>query len=44
MSTLKLSEFVKYKTAIVMFNLLQGILPTQLQRLVKVRIKWCVIV
>ena len=32
MSTLKLSEFVKYKTAIVMFNLLHGILRTQLQR------------
>ena len=32
MSTLKLSEFVKYKTAIVMFNLFHGILPIQLQR------------
>ena len=32
MSVLKLSEFVKYKTAIVMFNLFHGILPIQLQR------------
>ena len=32
MSILKLSEFVKYKTAIVMFNLFHGILPIQLQR------------
>ena len=31
-SILKLSEFVKYKTAIVMFNLFHGILPIQLQR------------
>ena len=27
-----ISEFVKYKTAIVMFNLFHGILPIQLQR------------
>ena len=33
MSILKLSEFVKYKTAIVMFNLFHGILPIQLQRM-----------
>ena len=32
MSILKLSEFVKYKTAIVMFNLSHGILPIHLQR------------
>ena len=32
MSILKLPEFVKYKTAIVMFNVLHGILPIQLQR------------
>ena len=32
MSILKLSEFVKYKTAIVMFNLFHGILQIQLQR------------
>ena len=32
MSILKLSEFVKYKTAIMMFNLFHGILPIQLQR------------
>ena len=31
-SILMLSEFVKYKTAIVMFNLFHGILPIQLQR------------
>ena len=31
-SILKLSEFVKYKTAIVMFNLFHGILPIHLQR------------
>ena len=31
-SILKLSEFVKYKTAIVMFNLFHGILPIKLQR------------
>ena len=33
MSILKLSEFVKYKTAIVMFNLFHGILPILLQRM-----------
>ena len=32
MSILKLSEFVKYKTAIIMFNLFHGTLPIQLQR------------
>ena len=32
MSILKLSEFVKYKTAIMMFNLFHGTLPIQLQR------------
>ena len=32
-SILKLSEFVKYKTAIVMFNLFHAILPIQLQRI-----------
>ena len=32
MSILKLSEFVKYKTAIVMFNIFHGTLPIQLQR------------
>ena len=32
MSMLKLSEFVKYKTAIMMFNLFHGTLPIQLQR------------
>ena len=32
MSILKLSEFVKYKTVIVMFNVFNGILPIQLQR------------
>ena len=32
MSILKLSELVKYKTAILMFNLFHGILPIQLQR------------
>ena len=32
MSILKLSEFVKYKTAIVMFNVFHGILPIQLRR------------
>ena len=32
MSILKLSEFVKYKTAIMMFNLFHGSLPIQLQR------------
>ena len=32
MSILKRSDFVKYKTAIVMFNLFHGILPIQLQR------------
>ena len=31
-SILKLSEFVKYKTVIVMFTLFHGILPIQLQR------------
>ena len=31
-SILNLSEFVKYKTAIVMLNLFHGILPIQLQR------------
>ena len=31
MSILKLSEFVKYKTAIVMFNIFHGTLPIQLQ-------------
>ena len=31
-SILKLSEFVKYKTAIVMFNVFHGVLPIQLQR------------
>ena len=31
MSILKLSEFVKYKTAIVMFNVFHGTLPIQLQ-------------
>ena len=31
MSILKLSEFVKYKTAIVMFNIIHGTLPIQLQ-------------
>ena len=32
MYILKLSEFVKYKTAIVVFDLFHGILPIQLQR------------
>ena len=32
MSILKLSEFVKYTTAIMMFNLFHGTLPIQLQR------------
>ena len=32
MSILKLSEFVKYKSAIMMFNLFHGILPIQLLR------------
>ena len=32
MSILNLSEFVKYKTANMMFNLFHGILPIQLQR------------
>ena len=32
MSILKLSEFVKYKTAIVMFNIFHGTLPIQLPR------------
>ena len=32
MSILKLSEFVKYKTAIVMFSIFHGTLPIQLQR------------
>ena len=32
MSILKLSEFVKYKTAIMMFNLFHGTLPIQVQR------------
>ena len=32
MSILKLSEFVKYKTDIVMFNIFHGTLPIQLQR------------
>ena len=32
MYILKLSEFVKYKTAIVVFDLFPGILPIQLQR------------
>ena len=32
MSILKLSESVKYKTAIMMFNLFHDILPIQLQR------------
>ena len=31
MSILKISEFVKYKTAIVMFNIFHGTLPIQLQ-------------
>ena len=31
MSILKLSEFVQYKTAIVMFNIFHGTLPIQLQ-------------
>ena len=32
MCILKLSEFVKYKTAIMMFDLFHGTLPIQLQR------------
>ena len=32
MSILKLTEFVNYRTAIMMFNLFHGILPIQLQR------------
>ena len=32
MSILKLLEFVKYKTAIVKFNIFHGTLPIQLQR------------
>ena len=32
MSILKHSEFVKYKTAIMMFNSFHGMLPIQLQR------------